>query len=132
MKNLILIALIGLSLSLSKSRQTIVDCAKANLGVRYEDLDCSGLTRKCYRKVGVELSTIAHNQFTKGRAVTRDQLQPGDIVGFNNHDGKQQPGHVGIFIGGSQYIHSPSSGKLIQYGDLNNNKNFYGGRNLLD
>ena len=130
MKAIIFLAL--LALSLCGKRETIVDCAKEKLGTPYETLDCSGLVRYCYRRIGIELSTIAHNQFTKGRAVTKEQLKPGDIVGFNNHDGKKQPGHVGIFIGNDRYIHSPSRGKVVTYGVLSTNRNFYGGRNLID
>ena len=67
-----------------------------------------------------------------GKAVTINQLKPGDIVGFNNHDGKKQPGHVGIFVGNDKYIHSPSKGKVVTYGVLSTNKNFIGGRNYID
>ena len=132
MKSLLLFVLFGLTLTLSEKRQKVVDCAKSKIGTPYETLDCSGLTRFCYRKVGIELSTIAHNQFKHGKAVSKDNLKPGDIVGFNNHDGKEQPGHVGIFIGGDSYIHSPSKGKTVQYGSLSSNRNFYGGRRYLD
>ena len=127
-----IIFLVLLALSLCDKRDTVVSCAKEKLGTPYEVLDCSGLVRYCYRRIGIELSSIAHNQFTGGRAVTKEQLKPGDIVGFNNHDGKKQPGHVGIFIGNDQYIHSPSRGKVVTYGVLSTNKNFYGGRNYID
>ncbi len=132
MKRVILIALIGLCLNLDSRRQTLVDCAKGLIGTPYEQIDCSGLTRRCYKKIGIELSTIAHNQFTKGRSVSKSELQPGDVVGFNNHDGKTQPGHVGMFIGGDTYIHSPGKGKTITTASLSANKNWYGGRNYLD
>ena len=132
MKSLLLFALIGLTLSLSEKRQTVVDCAISLLGTPYEKIDCSGLTRRCYGKVGITLSTIAHLQFYEGIFVTRAELKPGDLVGFNNHDGKTQPGHVGIFIGGNKYIHSPGRGKVITYGNLDTNKNFIAGRKYLD
>ena len=132
MKSLLLFALIGLTLSLSEKRQTVVDCAISYLGTPYEQLDCSGLTRKCYSKVGITLSTIAHLQFYEGIFVTRAELKPGDLVGFNNHDGKTQPGHVGIFIGGNKYIHSPGRGKVITYGNLDTNKDFFTAVKYLD
>ena len=82
MKRLLLFVLFGLTLTLSEKRQKVVDCAKSKIGTPYETLDCSGLTRFCYRKVGIELSTIAHNQFRHGKAVSKDNLKPGDIVGY--------------------------------------------------
>ena len=106
MKAIIFLAL--LALSFCGPRETVVACAKEKLGTKYEVLDCSGLVRYCYRRIGKELSTIAHCQFERGKAVNSiSELKPGDIVGFNNHDGKKQPGHVGIFVGNDKYIHSP-------------------------
>ena len=131
MKAIIFLAL--LALSFCGPRETVVACAKEKLGTKYEVLDCSGLVRYCYRRIGKELSTIAHCQFERGKAVNSiSELKPGDIVGFNNHDGKKQPGHVGIFVGNDQYIHSPSRGKVVTYGVLSANKNYWGGRNYID
>ena len=131
MKSIIFLAL--LALSLCGKRETVVDCAHEKIGTPYETLDCSGLVRYCYRRIGIELSTIAHAQFERGKAVnSKAALKPGDIVGFYNNDGKKQPGHVGIFIGGDRYIHSPSRGKKVTYGTLSTNKNYFGGRNYID
>ena len=99
----------------------------------YEKLDCSGLCRLCYKRIGKEVSSVAHYIFDHGKKVnSKAELKPGDIVGFNNHDGKPQPGHVGIYIGGDRYIHSPGRGKKITYGYLSSNKNYYGARNYID
>jgi cell wall-associated NlpC family hydrolase len=40
--------------------------------------------------------------------VSRDQLQPGDVVFFNGL------GHDGIYIGGNQFIHSPHTGDVVK------------------
>ena len=131
MKVIIFLALVALSLC--SNRDIIVNCAKEYLGTPYEKLDCSGLCRRCYKRIKVEVSSVAHYIFNHGKAVnSASGLKPGDIVGFNNHDGKPQPGHVGIYIGGDQYIHSPGRGKTITYGTLSTNKNFMGGRNYID
>jgi cell wall-associated NlpC family hydrolase len=47
-----------------------------------------------------------------GVAVSRDQLQPGDLVFFNGL------GHVGIYIGGGQFIHSPHTGDVVKISSL--------------
>ena len=47
-------------------------------------------------------------------AVSKDELQPGDIVVFNN-SGNSAIGHVGIYIGGDSFIHAanPRQGVVI-------------------
>ena len=90
MKAILIFALLGLSLNLSASRQKIVDCANEKIGTPYETLDCSGLTRFCYRRVGISLSTIAHNQFRGGKAVSKASLQPGDIVATYSNEATLQ------------------------------------------
>ena len=123
MKAIVFLALIALSLC--GKRETVVACAKEKLGTPYEKLDCSGLVRLCYKRIQINVD--------HGKAVpSQSALKPGDIVGFNNHDGKPQPGHVGIYIGGDQYIHSPGHGKTVTYGTLSTNRNYYGGRNYID
>ena len=131
MKAIIFLAL--LAFSFCDKRDIIVACAKEKLGTPYEKLDCSGLVRLCYKRIQINVSSVAHYIFDHGKAVpSQSALKPGDIVGFNNHDGKPQPGHVGIYIGGDQYIHSPGHGKTVTYGTLSTNRNYYGGRNYID
>jgi peptidoglycan DL-endopeptidase CwlO len=47
-----------------------------------------------------------------GVPVSRSDLQPGDLVFF---DGL---GHVGIYIGGGQFIHAPHTGTVVQISSL--------------
>ena len=47
-----------------------------------------------------------------GVYVSRDQLEPGDLVFF---DGL---GHVGIYIGGGQFIHAPHTGDVVKISSL--------------
>ena len=128
----VIILLVLFALSICGNRETVVNCAKELLGTPYERLDCTGLCRKCYKRIGIEISTVAHYIFAHGKSVSKSELKPGDIVGFNNHDGKPQPGHVGIYIGNDQYIHSPGKGKTVTYGTLSTNRNYYGAKNYID
>ena len=131
MKDIIFLAL--LALSFCDKRDIIVACAKEKLGTPYEKLDCSGLVRYCYKRIQINVSSVAHYIFAHGKAVpSQSALKPGDIVGFYNNNGKKQPGHVGIYIGGDQYIHSPGHGKTVTYGTLSTNKHYFGGRNYID
>ena len=63
-------------------------------------------------QVGVSLPHNAAAQYGYGVYVPRDQLQPGDLVFF---DGL---GHVGIYIGGDQFIHSPHTGDVVKISSL--------------
>ena len=75
--------------------------------------DCSGFVMYVYAQVGVYLPHLAAAQYNYGTPVSRDELAPGDLVFF---DGL---GHVGIYIGGDQFIHSPHTGDVVKISSLN-------------
>jgi peptidoglycan DL-endopeptidase CwlO len=74
--------------------------------------DCSGLVMWAYAQVGVSLPHSSYSQYGYGVPVSRDQLQPGDLVFF---DGL---GHVGIYIGGDQFVHAPHTGDVVKISSL--------------
>ena len=65
-----------------------------------------------YAQIGVSLPHHAASQYGMGSPVSRDQLQAGDLVFFNGL------GHVGIYIGGGQFIHSPHTGDVVKISSL--------------
>lgn len=69
--------------------------------------DCSGFVRYVFEQYGVNVPRKVEDQFRAGRAVDVAQLQPGDLVFFTT----VTPGasHVGIAIGGDEFVHAPSS-----------------------
>ncbi len=74
--------------------------------------DCSGLVAYAYSQVGVSLPHYTGAQWNVGVGVSRSDLQPGDLVFFNGL------GHVGIYIGGGQFIHAPHSGDVVKISSL--------------
>jgi peptidoglycan DL-endopeptidase CwlO len=74
--------------------------------------DCSGFTAYVYAQVGVSLPHNAAAQFGYGTPVSRDQLAPGDLVFF---DGL---GHVGLYIGGGNFVHAPHTGDVVKISSL--------------
>lgn len=97
----------------------VVGIAMQYLGVPYvwggsspSGFDCSGFLMYVYAKVGVSLPHNAAMQYGLGAAVSKDQLQPGDLVFF---DGL---GHNGMYIGGGQFIHAPHSGDVVKISSL--------------
>ena len=74
--------------------------------------DCSGFTSYAFAQLGVYLPHNAAAQYSYGAPVSRDQLQAGDLVFF---DGL---GHVGIYIGGGQFVHAPHTGDVVKISSM--------------
>src|SRR5215218_3614249 len=97
----------------------VVGIAMQYLGTPYvwggaspSGFDCSGFTMYVYAQVGVSLPHYAAAQYGMGTPVSRSSLAPGDLVFFNGL------GHVGIYIGGNQMIHSPHTGDVVKISSL--------------
>ena len=98
----------------------VVDYARRFRGIRYvygggsprSGFDCSGFVRYVYAHFGLSLAHSSYAQFDRGRRVSRASLRPGDLVFF---DGL---GHVGIYIGGGQFIHAPHTGDVVKISSL--------------
>ena len=73
--------------------------------------DCSGFTY-VYAQIGVSLPHNAAAQYSYGTPVSRDQLEPGDLVFF---DGL---GHVGLYIGNGNFVHAPHTGDVVKISSL--------------
>ena len=69
--------------------------------------DCSGYIRYVFQKIGFDMPRQADEQYTVGKKVEKNNLQPGDLVFFETYE----PGisHSGIYIGDGQFISATSS-----------------------
>ena len=99
----------------TEAAQIAVDTALAQLGDPYvwgaggpNAYDCSGLTQYAYAATGVSLPHSSRIQATMGTAVSRGELQPGDLVFFYS-----PVSHVGIYIGNGQMVHAPTFGSPV-------------------
>jgi peptidoglycan DL-endopeptidase CwlO len=100
----------------AKPGEKVARFAKTFIGIRYvyggssprTGFDCSGLVAYVYDHFGVSLPHYTVAQYSMGSPVSRSQLEAGDLVFF---DGL---GHVGIYIGGGQFIHSPHTGDVVK------------------
>ena len=81
-------------------------------GASPSGFDCSGLVMYVYAQLGISLPHYTVAQYRMGVAVSRGQLQPGDLVFF---DGL---GHVGIYIGQNQFIHAPHTGDVVKVSSI--------------
>jgi cell wall-associated NlpC family hydrolase len=80
--------------------------------------DCSGFTMfVIHNTLGINIPHDMFVQYQMGRPVSRDELQPGDLVFFAN---TFRPGmsHDGIYIGGRQFIHAETESAGVKISDL--------------
>jgi len=87
--------------------------------------DCSGFTQKVYRDAGINIPRVSREQARVGKYVNYNQLRKGDMVFFDTK--KKRTGrvtHVGIYLGGGNFIHASSSAKKIVIFNFNE-KDFY-------
>lgn len=109
----------------------VVSFAEQFLGVPYvyggttpAGFDCSGFMQYVYAHFGVRLPRTSEEQIGAGRSVSVSDLQPGDLVFF--HDA----GHVGMYIGGGQYIHAPHTGDVVKISSLGSRSDICGARRV--
>ncbi|MFW6155836.1 MAG: C40 family peptidase, partial [Armatimonadota bacterium] len=66
----------------------------------------------------VKLSRSSRTQFNQGTPISRDNLQIGDVVFFRNTY-RSGISHVGIYMGGNQFIHAANSRSNVKIDSLN-------------
>lgn len=99
------------------TRRDIVEYAKQFEGNPYvwngESLtngcDCSGYVMCLYRDItGIELPHYSGSQSERGRRISADELQPGDLI-FYDSMGENRISHVSMYIGDGMCIHAFNS-----------------------
>lgn len=106
----------------------VVEYTKQYLGYPYvvggktpsTGFDCSGFTRYVYLNFGYSLGSTASSQTNIGTEITRDNLEPGDLILFQNEE-KTKIGHTGVYIGGGDFIHAANPQRGIVTDNLNTN-----------
>jgi cell wall-associated NlpC family hydrolase len=111
---------------------TVVATAMAQRGKPYVwaaggpgSFDCSGLTQYAFRAAGISLPHSSRMQSQMGTAVSRANLQPGDLVFFYS-----PVSHVGIYIGNGQMVHAPTSGDVVKVGTIDSMGGYAGARRI--
>ena len=108
--------------------QQFLGCAYKYAGTSPSGFDCSGFTQYVYKNFGVTLNRTAAAQYSNGTAVT--DLQPGDLLMF----GKPSINHVGIYIGGNQFIHAANPSKGVRIDSISSSyykSNYRGARRIF-
>ncbi|MBQ5696186.1 MAG: SH3 domain-containing protein [Clostridium sp.] len=77
-----------------------------NTGARM--FDCSGFMQWGFKKANINIGRTTYNQINSGVEVSINNIQPGDLLFYNDL------GHVGMYVGDGQWIEAPNSGKTIR------------------
>jgi len=101
------------------SGSALVDTALGYRGVPYRwagmttrGMDCSGLVARVLLSHGIRAPHSSRELYKLGTAVSRDQLQAGDLVFFNTRG--RGISHVGIYMGDGKFVHASSSGGKVK------------------
>jgi cell wall-associated NlpC family hydrolase len=89
-------------------------------GASPSGFDCSGLASYAYAQIGKSVPHYTGAIWAAFPKVPSDQLEPGDLVFFNGL------GHMGIYIGGGQYVHAPHTGDVVKVSSLGDRSDYVG------
>jgi len=81
--------------------------------------DCSGLTQYAYAQAGISLPRNSRWQYSSLPKVSRDDLQPGDLVFWATDTSDADTiHHVAIWLGGDEILEAPQSGSVVKVSDM--------------
>ena len=95
----------GVGADIAAYAQTFIGVPYVYGGATPSGFDCSGFVQYVYKHFGYSLPRGSNDQYRKGTAVSKSELQPGDLIFFDNGTGNPTS-HVGIYIGGGKMVHS--------------------------
>ncbi len=97
----------------------LVGTALALRGIPYRNggtdptgFDCSGFTQYVFAQYGIALAREVREQFKQGKKIGSNDLAPGDLIFFSTTE--PGPSHVGIAVGGDEFVHAPSSTGVVR------------------
>jgi len=116
----------------SDKASALISFAKKYLGTPYvwggtnlnSGVDCSGFVYSVFKNFGYGLNRTSRDQIYNGDRVDRANLQAGDLVFFDTNM-NNTISHVGIYIGGGDFIHSCSGSKTMCVTISNLNEAYY-------
>jgi cell wall-associated NlpC family hydrolase len=108
----------GEAVAASGDVQAVLDFARAQIGKPYvwggtgpDGYDCSGLVQAAWAQAGVSLPRTTYDQVNAGTRISRDEVQPGDLLFFYS---ESSPSHVGIYSGNGNMIHGSNPSKPLE------------------
>lgn len=108
--------------------QEVADFAKQFLGLKYvlggkspeTGFDCSGFTKYVFKNFGYTLGSVAADQTSIGKEISKEELEVGDLILFYD-EAKTKIGHVGIYLGADEFIHAANATRGVVIDGLSSN-----------
>ena len=118
----------------SVDTSSVIAAANSLIGSKYTSggtsptngFDCSGFVQYIYNAIGKSISRSSSTQANDGFAVSRENLQPGDIIIWSTLS-NNRPTHSSVYAGDNTIIHAINSSRGVQKSDLNYWENHGGG-----
>ncbi len=108
------------------STSNIASTASSRIGSSYvygasgpNRFDCSGLTQWSYRQNGIYIPRTAASQYSYTKRVSWSNLKAGDLVFFSGTTNRSGITHVGIYVGGGQFVHAGTPSTGVRRDNLN-------------
>lgn len=115
----------------------VIAAARSLIGTPYKwggtstsGVDCSGLVQLAYKAIGINMPRVSYQQAGAGRRVGIGELQPGDLVAWDNSARNNGADHIAIYIGDGQIIEAPRPGERVRIRRLGKNEGAWGVRIL--
>jgi cell wall-associated NlpC family hydrolase len=108
------------TLEVSAVTAQLITTALTLRGIQYRNggseptrgFDCSGFVQWVFAQHGTALPRETREQYEMGKKIDDDEVHPGDLVFFETVS--KGPSHVGIALGGGQFVHAPSSRGVVR------------------
>jgi len=119
---------VGNFLMTSSAAATAIEFTKQQLGEPYlwggngpDAWDCSGILVKAFAQANIQIPRVANDQYRRGGAfLPVKDAQPGDLIFWATDPGDPVTvHHVGMYLGGEQYIHAPQTGDVVKISKIN-------------
>jgi cell wall-associated NlpC family hydrolase len=117
---------------MSDDEYAVVSFALDQVGKQYvwgtagpDTYDCSGLILRAYAQIGIDLPHNAAAQYNSTANISREELQPGDLVFYNDLS------HMGMYIGNGLIVHAPNSRTVVKVVELDHGNVWYGATTIL-
>ena len=112
---------------IAATAQKYIGCAYVFGGTSPSGFDCSGFAQYICGLYGISIYRTADAQLNNGYSVSYDNLQPGDLVFFaRTYETSSAASHVGIYIGGGQFVHAANSSSGVKVSSLS--ESYYSSR----
>ncbi len=89
-------------------------------GASPSGFDCSGLASYAFAQIGKSVPHYTGAIWNAFPQVPSGQLQVGDLVFFHGL------GHMGIYLGGDQFVHAPHTGDVVKVSQLSSYSGYVG------